>query len=364
MRCELNREVLLDALGSVTGALPAKTTYPILTNLHLEVTGNRLAILGSDADTWLWRELALEGKSEDGRALLNGRKLLDLVRESRGETVRLSDEGQQVQVESGKVKAAFVRIEPDEYPRPPDFPEGAPLDLRLATIFELYDACAFAASRDEARPAMAAVNWEVSKTEMRMVATDGHRLAFASRKLKTQGRFKALLTPKTLALLPRGGDTVAVTCDPARVGFKLPGTTIVSRLIEGPYPDYERVLPKAHTARAVLERELLAAVLRRATILAHPVGRAGVLEFAASRLTVRAETPETGRSEEPMECDYSGEELRIGFNIGYVLEMLKRIDAEKVVFELSSPLAPGLLKPAEPKPEFEQLFLLMPVRLD
>lgn len=364
MRCELNRVTLLEALGGVTSALPGRTTYPILQNVQLEVTGGRLALFATDSESSIRRELPLEGKSDEGRVLVHGRKLLEFVRESRGETVQLSDDGSLVQVESGRARAQFVRLDPDEFPKPMDFPEGAPLELPLATMFELFDACSFAVARDESRPAMAALNWEVSKTEMRMVATDGHRLAFAARKLKTAGRFKALVLPKTLLLLPRGGDTVAVTTDPARVGFRLPDTTVISRVIEGPYPDYERVLPKAYAARAVVNRELLTEVLRRAAVLAHPVGRSGVLEFGKGRLTVRAETPETGRSEEVMECEYSGEELRIGFNIGYIQEMLKRIDSEKVAVELSTPLAPGVLKPAEPKPDFEQVFLLMPVRLD
>lgn len=364
MHCELNREALLEALGDVISALPSKTTYPILQNVQLEVTGGRLALFATDTDSSIRRELPLEGEADEGRVLVHGRRLLDLVRESRGETVRLGGDGSQVQVESGRMKVQFVRLDPDEFPRPPEFPEGAPLELELGAIFELFDACAFAVAKDDSRPAMSALNWEVSKTEMRMVATDGHRLAFAVRKIKTPGRFKVLLPPKALMLLPRGGDTVAVTADPARVGFKIPGTTVISRVIDGQYPDYERVLPKTHAARAVLDRELLVAVLRRAAVLAHPVGHSVVFEFAKGRLTVRAETPETGRSEEVMECEYSGEELRIGLNIGYLHEMLKRVDTESVAIELSTPLAPAVIRPAEPKPDFELVFLLMPVRLD
>jgi DNA polymerase-3 subunit beta len=109
---------------------------------------------------------------------------------------------------------------------------------------------------------------------------------------------------------------------------------------------------------------VFSAALRRAAVFAHPVGRLTALEFRKGKLRLTAETPELGRSEEELDCEYSGEPLRIGFNAGYLLEILRHVSSDKVVIELSSPLSAGLFKPSEPKPDAEDTYLLMPIRLD
>jgi len=351
-------------LALVTNALPSKTTYPVLANVWLEVANGKLILAGTDLDTYVRKECALEGKSEDGPAILPCRKLTEIVREIQGPRVTLYSKENNIFLEADNIRATFVKLDPAEFPEAPKLPEGIVLEFPVATLFEMFAGCGFAVSKDEGRPAMTGVNWEVSKTETRMVATDGHRLAFISRKGKFAARFKVIITSKVLGLLPQGEASVVVHSDPSRIGFKFQDTLVITKVIEGPYPDYERVIPKGYPAKAVLGREELAAVLRRAAVLAHPVGRLVIMEFKKNRLVVRAETPELGRSEEPVECDYTGDELRIGFNVGYLLEMLRHLSSEKVVLELSTPLSPGVLKPVEPKPDTEEIYLLMPIRLD
>ncbi|MEO0080640.1 MAG: DNA polymerase III subunit beta, partial [candidate division WOR-3 bacterium] len=328
------------------------------------VANGRLILAGTDLDTYVRKEFALEGKNEDGQAILPCRKLTEIVREIQGDRVTFYSKENNVHLEADNIRATFVRLDPAEYPEAPKLPEGVVFEFPLPTLFELFQSCSFAVSKEETRPAMTGINWEVSKTETRMVATDGHRLAFVSRKGKFAAKFKAIVTGKVLSALPQGEESVTVYADPTRIGFKFQDTLIITKVIEGPYPDYERVIPKAYPSRAVMNREDFMAVLRRAAVLAHPVGRLVTLEFKKNRLTVRAETPELGKSEEQTGCDYSGEELHIGFNVGYLLEMLRHMSSEKVALELSTPLSPGVLKPVEPKPDTEEVFLLMPIRLD
>jgi len=364
MRCEIDRGIFAELLVGVVNALPSKTTYPVLQNVLVSIAGGKLSLAGTDLDTYIRKDFALDAGAEDGTVIVPGRKLAEVIRESGGDRVLLQSKDKSVVVEAGRARAMFAGLDPAEFPETPKLPEGVVLELPLTSVHELFDSVAFAVSKDESRPAMGGLNWEVAKTEARMVGTDGHRLALAVRKGKFPAKAKMILSPKVFALFPRGEEKVTINSDPAKVGFVFQNTTIITRLIEGPYPDYERVIPKGYPGKAVLEHEAFAAVLRRAAVFAHPVGRLVALEFKKNKLRITAETPDLGRSEEEVECEYGGETVRIGFNAGYLLEILRHISSDKVVVELSNPLSAGLFKPAEQKPDCEDTFLLMPIRLD
>jgi DNA polymerase-3 subunit beta len=364
MRCTIDRGILAELLASVVNTLPSKTTYPVLQNVLIEVAGGRLALAGTDLDCYVRRTTALEGQSEDGKAIVPGRKLAEIIRETSAPSVVIYSKESNIFVEAGNARASFAGLDPAEFPEVPALPEGVTMELPLATLLELYDSVSFAVSKDDSRPAMTGVNWEISKTEMRMVGTDGHRLAFVGRKGKFAGKMKAIVAPKVIGLFPRGEQSVTVHMDPAKVGFVFQNTTVISRVIEGPYPDYERVIPKGYPSKATLDHELFSAALRRAAVLAHPVGRLVALEFKKSKLKLVAETPDIGRSEEEVDCEFQGEPLRIGFNASYVLEILRRLGGDKIVLELSNPLSAGLVKPCEPRPDTDEVYLLMPIRLD
>jgi len=364
MRCEVERTGFTEMLVGVVNALPSKSAYPVLQNLIVEVSGGRLAVSGTDLDTYVRRNLVLEGQSEDGRVMVPGRKLAEIVRETSAPTLTFTSKDMALHLKAGNTRAVFNGLDPAEFPDVPALPEGVTMEFPLAELMELFDATAFAASRDEGRPAMTGVNWEVSKTETRMVATDGHRLAMVTRKGKHSGKIKVIVAAKVFNLFPRGEEKVTVHLDPSKVGFVFQSTTIIARVIEGPYPDYERVIPKDYPARATIDHEVLSASLRRAMVFAHPVGRLVAFRFNKDGLRLEAEAPDLGRSEEEVECEYKGEEVRIGFNVGLVLEVLRHMATDKVAIELSNPLAAGLFKPVTPRPDTDELYLLMPIRLD
>lgn len=364
MRCEIDRAILAEMLAGVVNALPGKTTYPVLQNVLMTVSGGRLSLAGTDLDTFVRKDFTLDGSNEDGTAILAGRKLGEMVREIGDQRITISTKGTNLTLEAGRTRASFTGLDPAEFPELPKLPEGTTLELPLAAVLEVFDDVAFAVAREESRPAMSGLNWEVTKTELRMVATDGHRLALVARKGKFPAKAKLLISPRIISLFPRGEEKVLVHLDPARAGFVFQGTTIITRLIEGPYPDYERVIPKGYPTKAVVEHSAFASALRRAAVFAHPVGKLVSFEFKKGKLRLVAETPELGRSEEEVDCDFNGEALRIGFNANYLLEILRHLASDQVLVELSNPLSAGLFKPSENKPESEATYLLMPIRLD
>jgi DNA polymerase-3 subunit beta len=363
MRCEVDRSVFTEMLVGVVNALPSKSAYPVLQNVVVEVAGGRLAVSGTDLDTYVRKTFALEGQADDGRVMVPGRKLAEIVRETGAPKLKFTSKDLALHVH-GDTRSVFNGLDPAEFPETPVLPEGVVLDFPLTTLMELFDQTSFAVSRDEGRPAMTGVHWEVNKTDTRMVGTDGHRLAMVTRKAKLAGKVKVIVAPKVISLFPRGEEKVTVHLDPSKIGFVFQGTTIITRVIEGPYPDYERVIPKDYPARAVLDQELFAAALRRALVFAHPVGRLVAFRFMKGKLRLEAEAPELGKSEEEVECDYAGDEIRIGFNAAYVLEILRHMATDKVQVELSNPLAAGVLRPTTAKPDSDELYLLMPIRLD
>ncbi len=364
MRCEISRDILADMLIGVVNVIPARTPHQLLQNILVTIADGKLALAATDLDTFVRKEFQLDSAAEDGTFLVSGRKLADVVREASGERVVLQGKDLSLIVETGRARSILSGVDPTEFPDNPKLPEGVTVELPLVTIQELFDSVAFAVSKDEGRPVMCGVNWEIGKTEARMVATDGHRLALVIRKGKFPAKAKFIIATKPFALFPRGEEKVTLHLDPTRVGFVFQNTVIVTRLIEGQFPDYERVIPKGYPSRAIIGIDTLAAVLRRALIFAHPVGRLAALEFKKNRLRITAETPDIGRSEEEVDCEYTGDPIRIGFNVTYLLDILRRISSEKVVIELSNPLAAGLFRPAEQRPDCDDTYVLMPIRLD
>jgi len=365
MRFEIERGVLSEMLSAVVNLLPNRTTYTVLLNVLVEVADGKLRLSGTDLDTFVRKETALEGKTEEGRVVLPGRKLAEICREMGGATMLLHSKEMTVHAESAGAKTRFSGLDPAEYPEMPKMPEGAALDFPIPGVLELLDAVSFAISRDESRPAMTGVNWEVSKTAMKMVATDGHRLGYVSRKGKFSSTFRQIVSARFLSLLPRSQETVSVRQDPGRIALSTADTLAIGRPIEGPYPDYDRVLPRSeHPYKAVLDHEPFSAALRRAAVFANPVGRLTSLAFSAGKVKIQAETSDVGSSEEELGCEYTGEPLKIGFNVGYVLEILRRIPGDKIVLELQNPNSAGIFKPHEKNPEMEMTYLVMPIRLD
>lgn len=364
MRFEVDRGALAEVLGTVVSCVPTKPTYPVLQNVLLGVAGAKLTIAGTDLDIFVTKELPLDGPGEDGKVALPGKKFLEMVREIAEPRVSVTGSETKVTVEAGNTKAVFTALDPAEFPEMAPVPEGVKTEFPLSTLLAMYGSVGFAVSKDESRLAMCGLNWEVGKADTRLVATDGHRLALTTHKGKFPGRIKAIVMPKVFGLFPRGESSVVVTSDPAKIGFVFQSTKVVARIIEGPYPDFERVISKGYPASASLDRDGLMAALRRAAVLANPIGRQVAFRFSKSRLAIHAEAPELGTSDEEVPCEYGGEPLQIGFNAVYVLEVLRQLVPGPVKMELSSPLAAALMRSGVAQPDVEDTFLLMPIRLD
>jgi len=366
MRCEIEHSVFVESLSGIITAIPSRTTYPVLQNILLEVVNQKLTLAATDLDSYIRTEipLVLGSRTEPGKIILPGRKLFEACREISAPQLVLETEENNVRLQAGPSKFLFAGLDPAEYPEPPSPPSGESLKFSLTMLLDAFETTNFAVSHDESRPAMCGLYWEVKNKEMRMVATDGYRLALVKKISNFPQKISCIIPPKVFGLLPRTEEEVIITTDPTKISFVLSNTTIISRLIEGPYPDYERVIPKEQPNILRIKREHLMAGLRRTAVFAHPVGRLVVLELSKQELSLFAQSPEIGSATEKLECSYKGSDLKIGFNVNYLLEVLRHIDTEEVQIELAGPLNAGLIRPGAASPETEKIFLLMPIHLE
>jgi DNA polymerase-3 subunit beta len=364
MICEVDRELFADCLQSVVNTIPARTTYPVLQNILLEVKGNHLIMAATDLDTYVRKEIPLapETKPVAGKVIIPGRKLLEVTKELVEPLVKLSQTNANIKLTSGKSTYTFSGLDPAEYPEPQTMPTDFVVEFPLAVLEELFEATSFAASRDESRPAMTGVYWEIDPKETRMVATDGHRLAMIRKPGAFKARTRLIIPVKVFSLLAKGEENVKVNADSSKVGFEFADTTIISRLIQGPYPEYDRVIPKNHPNLLKGRKDQLAAALRRAAVFANPVAKPVTFDLKADSAQLSAETPELGQAQESLDATYKGAELKTAFNAAFLLEILRHVPGDEVNFELNTALAAGVVKPAVP--DSDRLYLLMPIRLD
>jgi DNA polymerase-3 subunit beta len=364
MYCIIGKEEFVSNLAGVVNVLMSKTTYPVLQNVFLEATDKNLIIKATDLDSYVEKRLPIQGKIKPGKVILPGKKLLDAVRELSSENLTLSLKENKVTLEAEGSTSIFAALDPAEYPEVPEIPKGNKIEFPQSILEDCFKYTGFAASKEEARPAMCGVYLKITKSDTRMVATDGYRLAFVKMNGKFDNNLDAIIAPKVFNLFPEEENKISIYADSAKIAFVFEKTTIISRLIEGPYPDYQRIIPDKSSYQMQVKTDNFIGALRRAAVFAHPVGRLIALNLSAKKNSIYAETADLGQSTQEFSAKFKGDEIKIGFNVNYLLEVLHAINTDEIVMEFLNPLAAGVIKPATKSEDLEKLYLLMPIRLE
>jgi len=375
MRCEVDRDEFRQALASAVKVIPRRTTYPVLQNLKLEVLQSKLRISGTDLDTFL--EVTVPARdAKPGGVLVPGKKILEWVWHLDSPTLTMEHAGNVVSFQTQGRRAAFVGLPPEEFPEEPhDSDVGISIHARLATLQRMYRAVGFCASRDEARAVMCGIRCELtgndpgSRTDVfyitHMVATDGHRLALIDLTGSLQGPSSSshfIVLPKLFEVLPNSSGDALVTLGREHISLKWNRGTAVSRLIEGPYLEYERVIPRKHPNQLRVKRKVLIRALRRAAAFANPVAKSVTFDLKNSGCQILSETPELGLAQEPLVASYAGADIKTAFNALFLTDILSRVSTENVAFEFNTALNAVLVRPDLENSEL--LYLQMPIRMD
>lgn len=367
MRFTIGQSELVDALSAVSNVVPARTPLPIIGNLLLAAEDDGLSLSATDLDLSVTVRVAA-GVESAGRVTLPARKLTDMVRALPASVVRVDGEGEHVTVECESSRFRVHGLPAEDFPSFPTLDFGAGWKVAAGDVDRLASHTAFAASSEDTRPILNGVLWELREEGMRMVATNGHRLArlevAAEVGGETSGR-DLIVPPKALAQVARlfaPDDEVVVAADDKQVGLQGERGVVYSRLIEGPYPNYEQVIPRDNDKRMRADKERFASALRRMAVMASDQTHRVRLSLDDDSVTFFVSTPDVGEGTERMGVDYEGEPLDIGFNANYLLDILRNIDADEVEMTFKAPERAALVRPADGEAD-GYLCLVMPLRL-
>lgn len=361
----ISRETLHRALQTVQGVVESRSSaMPVLQHVLLVTEGDtQVRMLATNLDIGLKGVFEAEIK-KGGSVTLNARKLFDIVRELPDADVHLVEEnGQWVRMTCERSNFRFPGLPPSDFPSVPE-PGGTPQKISAKVFGDMIRKTMFAISQDETRYTYNGVFMESEGDVLRLVATDGHRLAMIERP-NAGAEFKegVIIHKKALGelvkLLSETGEDVEIYLDENHVIFTLGTIELSARLIDGDFPKYRQVIPEDNKCRIITDRDNLLRALRRVSLLSNETKMVKFV-FTPGQLILTTNGSDAGEAEEILESDYSGEELTIGFNARYCLDVLGILEDQSICFELKDSLSPGIFKPKEGE---GYIYVIMPMRV-
>jgi DNA polymerase-3 subunit beta len=368
MRFTISREKLQEGLSAVTASIPAKTTLPVLANLLVETTERGIRLSGTDLDIAVTTEVAADVEAQ-GAVTIPAKKLSEIARELPPSPVKIAAIGEQrITLECGRARFKLLGLPRDEFPSFPSIRFGESWRIKSGTLQQLISHTAFAVSSEESRPILNGVLWELRADSMRMVATNGHRLAKMSVPIAQTDAVAAdlIVPPKALEHVRRlfpAEEDLEVGKGDNHIGFRSPFTAVYTRLIEGPYPNYDQVIPKDNDRVAIVDKVALIGALKRMSVVASDQTHRIKLSFNAGLLRFSVQTPDLGEAQDELPVRFTGDQLDIGFNASYLLEILRYIPTDDVRLTFKAPERAATVEPEGWKDPASYLCLVMPLRL-
>ncbi len=367
MKLTITRERLQEGLLAVAASVPSKTTLPVLSNILVEASSDGLRLAGTDLDIAVSTVVPAE-VDEDGAVTLPARKLVEIVRELPSAAIRITSAGEQrVHLECGRSRFKLLGIPKEEFPSFPPVDFADSWTVTSGDLQKLINHVTFAASSEESRPILNGVLWELQPDRMRMVATNGHRLARMDVPIAGgDASAELIVPPKALEQVRRlfgPSDEIRIARSDNHLGFKCGSTLVFTRLIEGPYPNYEQVIPKENDKVATVDRHVLSSALRRVGVVASDQTHRVRLAFDKDVLRFSVNTPDLGEAQDEIAIGYEGELLEIGFNANYLLDILKYMPTDEVRLTLKAPERAATIEPDDWDDPATYLCLVMPLRL-
>jgi len=350
MEVALDRDAFLKGLQMVHNIVEPRQTLPILANILLEADDETVRLTATDLEVGA-RVSVPARVATRGAVTVSARKLAEIVKELPAAVLTLKvGENAGVTLRCAGVNFRLVGMAPDEFPPVVPAAPAAWLMLEARTLREMLSQTSFAVSHDESRFALNGVLFQFQPKELRCVATDGHRLAVATRGVgQGLSGVTGIVPRKAVTEIMRvlgGSEDVQVAITENQFVMQMPNFVMTARLIEGQFPNWEAVLPKNHPGRVGSKRLILTSALRRVSVMAEERNKPVRFALAPGRLTLSAASHDLGEAEEVLDLDYAGSEVTIGFNARYVLEALAPMESEDIVFEFKDALSPGVLKSA------------------
>jgi len=365
MKLSASRETLLKPLQAVIGVVERRQTMPILANVLLVAKDGQVAVTGTDLEVELVATVDVEVEAA-GEITVPGRKLLDICRAlPESAEVSISVSGEKLNVKSGRSRFSLMTLPAAEFPRVGDINAGQTLSVSQATLAKLLDKTHFSMAQQDVRYYLNGLLLETGEKWLRAVATDGHRLALCEIELDEQKM------PEQQVIVPRkgvlelqrliGGEgELQIELGSNHIRIQLEHIRYTSKLIDGRFPEYERVIPQDTDNQLTADREAFRGALQRTAILSNEKYRGIRLIIKKDGLLLQAHNPEQEEAEEEVEISYSGDDIEIGFNVNYLLDAFGAIESDEIVLALVDGNSSCLLR--DPGND-ECKYVVMPMRL-
>ena len=377
MKFEIQQEDLQKALDIIANVVPSKTTLPILSCVLIEAKDGRLKLSATNLDISITTSTDKVDIKDEGRIALPGIRFIPYVRNLRPGPVTMVQIGEQIRIESGKgSKLTENTMNVEEYPALKELEEKDGLDIEASTLIDMINETSYSVSRDETRPALMGILWELRSDGLTLVATDAHRLARSHRAMgwTFEGEKDMIVDTAGLRQLPRitaslkddenASGNITVFFGANQLSFRAGPTVLHTRLLEGPFPDYNAVIPKDNDKDVAVDKADFIQSIRRVSISADRITSQIKLGVESGRMELSAKGTDGTQAEDEIAISYEGEAMEIGFNYGYLQDILKNIKAETVILSLRDSQNAALVKPVtEDGTETGLLCLLMPLRL-
>ncbi|MFT5572853.1 MAG: DNA polymerase-3 subunit beta [Cryomorphaceae bacterium] len=368
MNINIQKETLEQPLSQIIGVVEKRQTLPILGNVYLELKDNRLTLIGSDLETEITTRVDNVG-GEDGKTTVSARKLFDICRSlpSESQLSLILEEDKKMVVKAGKSRFSLQTLSAIDYPRLEETQWKQEFSLSQKQLNSLLTRTSFSMAQQDVRYFLNGLLIEIHDDHILSVATDGHRLA------KTQISVESLGIDLVQSIVPRKAvleigkfldanseELVEVKLNSSHILIQSGSFTFISKLIDGRFPDYEKVIPANLDKHIIINRSKLIEILTRAAILSNEKFRGVSLGVDQNILTVQSHNPDQEHAKDEMEVEYGEEAIEIGFNVNYLLEALKICDSEDIDLGLLDPNTSCTFHGADSS---DTLYLIMPMRL-
>jgi len=372
MKIKTTKDILVSAVQTVEGAVATKTTLPILSNVLIEAQNDKIIFNATDLDIGIVYQAKAE-VIEEGHITVPAKRFADIIRElPEGEVVITVRKNYNMIIDCKTCSFRLVGLPKEEFPAIPKFNNKEYVLIEQGILKKLLKRVSFAMSRDETRYVLNGTLMLFKNKILRLVATDGRRLAMVDSKINIENDKKEVIIPlKTINELNKilkDDGQIKIIFGENQIAFELDGTMIISRLIEGEFPNYEQVIPKEKQKekqeKILIDKSRFLSAIKRASLFTSQDSQSIKLDVFKNKLVVSQMTPDIGEVKEEIPMEYKGNELTVGFNPAYLVDVLKILQSDTVDFELTDTEKPGVFKEELLEEKGNYVYIVLPMQIN
>lgn len=371
MKFSILQSELLEGLQKVSGVVPARSATPVLENVLFECDEQQLKLTGTDLEVYITTSVQMSEIEEPGSIAIPARVITEMIRSLPEIPIHFDlDENNRIKIKTDKGRYQIAGISKDNYPEIPGIEEDRKIEINNGKLHRMFNKTIFAVSSDELRPALMGVFLQMMADEFRMVATDGHRLSkIVDKSFRSEDSpLRMIVPPKTIQIALKnleeeGGNTQIIVGEKG-MRFIFDNTQLFTRLVEGQYPDYERVIPRDNDKTLIVNKDLLISSVRRVSLFSSAMTHQIRFSISPGKMIILSEDMDIGgEAQEELQVEYDNESMEICYNAQYLLDILKHVDTEDVAFQLKSAVSATLMMPSKHESDETFIMLLMPIKM-